>query len=123
MVGSRSGLGLSWCSFRSSTVRNNLVYWVVTGFLVRFFLLRRILNSQLSGTLIDCTHSGLYRSSISQLFNIEILKTDFLTKFWRYYLQSLQRLSTRVCKYFRPKVCKDFQNVEIGGYNYTYFAI
>ena len=37
------------------------------------------------------------------LFNFEILNSDFLTKFWRNYRQSLQRLSTRVCKYFRPE--------------------
>ena len=66
------------------------------------FLFRRIFNSQLTGNTIVCTHSGLYSSFISQSFHLEILNSDFLTKFWRYYHQSVQRLSTRVSKYFRP---------------------
>ena len=40
--------------------------------------------------------------SPDRLFHLEILNTDFLAKVWGYYLQSLQRLSTKVCKYFRP---------------------
>ena len=35
-------------------------------------------------------YSDLYSSFIPQSFNFEILNTDFLTKFWRYNLQSLQ---------------------------------
>ena len=57
---------------------------------------------QIRGWLKLCTHSSLYGFSIWQWFGLEILNSDFLTKFWRYSRQSLQRLSTRVCKYFRP---------------------
>ena len=80
--------------------------------------------------------------SPNSLFHLEILNTDFLAKVWGYYLQSLQRLSTKVCKYFRPfeslqktfllKVFADFRGESIcrlswkvfadfGGNNYTYF--
>ena len=45
---------------------------------------------------------NINHESPSSLFHLEILNSDFLTKFWRNYRQSLQRLSTRVCKYFRP---------------------
>ena len=44
---------------------------------------------------------NINHESPSSLFHLEILNSDFLTKFWRNYRQSLQRLSTRVCKYFR----------------------
>ena len=47
--------------------------------------------------------SETYHESPISLFHLEILNSDFLTKFWRNYRQSLQRLSTRVCKYFRPE--------------------
>ena len=37
-----------------------------------------------------------YHESPISLFHLKILNSDFLTKFWRNYRQSLQRLSTRV---------------------------
>ena len=57
---------------------------------------------------------SLYSSFISQSFNLEILNTDFLTKFWRHYLQSLQRLSTRVgAKVFADSREKSLQTLEV----------
>ena len=74
-----------------SDLYNNQVYGAM-GFSVRYVLFGLILISQLEGSTIVCTDSGLYNSSISQSFTIEILNTDFLTKFWRYYLYSICRL-------------------------------
>ena len=110
-------LNVSWYFVRSSTVQNNQVYGTV-GFPVRVFIFKRLFNSQLPGTPIVYIHSRLYSSFISQSFHLEILNTDFQTKFWRYHLQSLQRLSTRVFADFGGNNYTDF-----GGNNYTEFRI
>ena len=73
------------------TVHNNQVYGAM-GFSVRFFLFGLIFISQLEGSTIVCTDSELYNPSILQSLTIEILNTDFLSKFWRYNLYSICRL-------------------------------